>query len=399
MRRRGWNPDVFSPTRAGDGWLIRVKPPEQRLAAAAARRLASMATRWGSGAIEITTRASLQLRGVSEAAFADLAAALREAGLASDDPALEQRRNILVSPLAGDDPTIAGDPLALARALAQRLADPAYAALSQKFSAVIDGGGVLPLSGWRADIRITVREDGVGIAALDGTTLTCLAEEAPAAALTLAARMTLETRPPAPPPPPPPAGFLPYHGPDPGPCPGEARGAFALVPPFGAMRAPMLAALADLSEGFGDGWLRLAPGRVALIAGVAAARAGDLARAARAAGFITDPAAPSLGLIACIGAPDCAGGDAPSRADAAALAALLDDGVARPIHVSGCAKGCAHVGPAPVTLTGVGRDADGGGRYDLAFDASTEHVGLRAAHRLLSIAEAAALLNRGAARE
>lgn len=344
MRRRGWNPDVFSPMLAGDGWLIRIKPPEQRLTAAAARGLAAMATRWGSGAIEITTRASLQLRGIAEAAFADLAAALREVGLASGDPALEQRRNILVSPLAGDDPTITGDPLALARALAQHLADPAYAALSQKFSAIVDGGGVLPLTGFRADIRIMVREDGVDIAALDGTSCAFRAEEAPAMALALAAGLGFETRPPAPPPPRPPAGFLRY--------PGAARGAFALVPPFGVMLAPMLAALAALSEGFGDGWLRLAPGRVALIAGVPAARAAALAQAAGAAGFITDPAAPSLGLIACIGAPECAGGDAPSRADAAALAALLESGVPRPIHVSGCAKGCARSLPSELVLAG-----------------------------------------------
>ncbi len=374
--------------RAGDGWLVRIKPPAQRLTAASARELAGMAARWGNGAIEITTRASLQFRGIREAAFADLAAAMRAAELASDDPALEQRRNILVSPLAGDDPTIAGDPLALAGALGRHLADPACAGLSQKFSAVIDGGGVLSLAGLRADIRITLREDGVDIAALDGTSRTCRAEEAPAIALALAAALTFEARPPAPPPPPPPAGFLPY--------PQQTRGAFAVVAPFGAMRAPMLAALADLSEAFGDGLLRLAPGRAALIGSVSMARAAALAQAAQAAGFITDATAPSLGLIACIGAPDCAGGDAPSRADAAALAALLDDGVVRPIHVSGCAKGCAHVGPAPVTLTGVGRRADGRGLYDLAFDASTDRVGLQADHRLLSIADAAALLNRRA---
>ncbi len=385
MRRRGWNPDVFAPMRAGDGWLVRVKPPEQRMTAAMVGDLAEMAARWGNGVIEITTRASLQLRGIDEAAFTPLAIALQEAGLAAADPALEQRRNILVSPLAGDDPTITGDPLALGRALAAGLADPAWAGLSQKFSAIVDGGGVLPLSCVRADIRLRTEARLVTITALDGTMIRADAKEAAGAALALAARTEIEARPPAPPPSQPPVGFIAY--------PGHRRGAFALVPPFGDLRPRMLTALAALSERFGDGWLRLFPGRVFLIAGVDEENAAPLAAAAAAAGFLTDRSAPSLGLIACIGAPECAGGDSPSRADAAALASLLSPNVPRPLHISGCAKGCAHVGPAPVTLIGVGRGADGSGLYDLAFAASADHVGLQADHRLLSIAEAAALLN------
>jgi precorrin-3B synthase len=59
-------------------------------------------------------------------------------------------------------------------------------------------------------------------------------------------------------------------------------------------------------------------------------------------------------IIACVGAPGCASATVPARADAALLDAMgLTD-----LHVSGCAKGCAHPGPA---RTLVGRD----GRYDL----------------------------------
>ncbi len=59
-------------------------------------------------------------------------------------------------------------------------------------------------------------------------------------------------------------------------------------------------------------------------------------------------------VIACPGAPACASASVPARADAARLEALGYGGV----HVSGCAKGCAHPGAA---RTLVGRD----GRYDL----------------------------------
>ena len=53
-----------------------------------------------------------------------------------------------------------------------------------------------------------------------------------------------------------------------------------------------------------------------------------------------------------------------TRADGARLAGYLGAGVvaAVPVHVSGCAKGCAHPGPAALTLVGAE------GRYDLVMD-------------------------------
>ena len=69
-----------------------------------------------------------------------------------------------------------------------------------------------------------------------------------------------------------------------------------------------------------------------------------------APGFLSQPSP----ITACPGAPACSSGTVPARADAARLQAA---GLAN-LHVSGCAKGCAH--PAAAT-TLVGRD----GRYDL----------------------------------
>ncbi len=58
-------------------------------------------------------------------------------------------------------------------------------------------------------------------------------------------------------------------------------------------------------------------------------------------------------MVACPGAPACASGLIPARALAAEIAEALpasDEGIA--VHVSGCAKGCAH--PAPALLTVIG---------------------------------------------
>jgi precorrin-3B synthase len=53
-------------------------------------------------------------------------------------------------------------------------------------------------------------------------------------------------------------------------------------------------------------------------------------------------------MIACPGSPACASAAADIRADADRLTTLVPlDGE---LHLSGCAKGCAHPGPAALTL-------------------------------------------------
>ena len=66
------------------------------------------------------------------------------------------------------------------------------------------------------------------------------------------------------------------------------------------------------------------------------------------ADLITEADDPALRVIACSGAPRC--GEA--HADTRALAAVLAPHIApdAKLHVSGCAKGCAHSGSATITL-------------------------------------------------
>ena len=56
-------------------------------------------------------------------------------------------------------------------------------------------------------------------------------------------------------------------------------------------------------------------------------------------------------VAACAGAPACPQAGGPTRPLARALAAGVPRGAM--LHVSGCAKGCAHPGPAAVTLVAV----------------------------------------------
>jgi len=407
---KGWCPSLFEPMASGDGLLVRVKPRGAMLTAPAARTLAAAASRWGNGVIEATGRASLQVRGLSQGAVGPFAAAMVAAGLADADAAVERRRVIVATPLAGDDPAASRHAAPVAAALERMLAaETRLAALPSKFGFLVDGGGALGLAGVAADIRVRLTGESCEVAA-DGSALIATAGAAGAAEaamklahafLILAAGVTPAPRrmkalfesvgadavfaaaglaitasgsPAAARPRRTPIGWLPYA------C-GE-RGAFGLGLPFGTMAASDLAALADAAERFGDGTLRVTPWRVLVAVGVVPRAAAALRDVGTGRGLIVDPADSRLAVVACPGCPACASATVDTRAVAAALAAL---GLPGTVHVSGCAKGCAHPGPAAITL--VGHD----GRYGIVRHGRAAD---ELAERELIAAEAVALLGR-----
>jgi precorrin-3B synthase len=93
---------------------------------------------------------------------------------------------------------------------------------------------------------------------------------------------------------------------------------------------------------------------------------------AAALGFVTAPDDPRTRISACIGSEGCASGHIPARAVAAQLAPhLAPDTI---LHVSGCAKGCAHPRRADVTLVG---QADGYGLVIAGMAGDTPQALLR----------------------
>jgi precorrin-3B synthase len=71
-------------------------------------------------------------------------------------------------------------------------------------------------------------------------------------------------------------------------------------------------------------------------------------------GFVVRTDDPRRHVVACAGAPICMSAHIASRTIGplvAATAAPLIDGSFK-IHVSGCAKGCAHAAPAALTIVG-----------------------------------------------
>ena len=95
--------------------------------------------------------------------------------------------------------------------------------------------------------------------------------------------------------------------------------------------------------------------------------------------LIADPADPRLRVAVCVGKPRCPSASVETFALARRLSADLPEG--RVLHVSGCAKGCAHPGTANFTLTG--RD----GRFDLILNGKPADLPLRQGIRAEDISD------------
>ena len=388
---KGWCPTLLSPMESGDGWLARVKPSAGCVSAEAARLIADAARRHGNGHIDLTSRANLQIRGLSPRSAEDFAEIIIGAGLASADPSLEAVRNVMASTLGPDDPSASFDSHAVARDIEAMLAkEPALWARPPKFCILVDGGGELPLADITADIMVRVHQgkfavslDGGALVALCaasslGRTVKALAlaflrltaqssdpprrmrtlvmadgeeaifAEASVTAAPAPAGLTPETKSPI--------GLISLED--------QAASAFGVGLPFGRIDADALHALADISELHGDGRLRTTPWRTLLLTGIITVDTQRLTEEVTALGLIADPKDPRLNILACVGAPSCMSATVDTRGDAARLAAAIGTTHNDTLHVSGCSKSCAHRGSASLTL--VGR----AGRYDLIRDGS-----------------------------
>ena len=345
---KGWCPDAWRPMQAGDGLLVRVRPPLGRLTRAEVLGLCEATKTYGRGRIEITARANLQIRGVGEGTWRDLVAALLALGLVDPDPAREAKRNVLVVPdwCDGDDSH------GIATALLAQL--DALPSVPGKVGFAVDAGVAPMLSEASADFRVERDSDGGLLVRADGRETGMALEPRDAAdALVALARWFVESGGIG-------SGRMAHHlAPLPAWAQGGSRPAPARAPlwpgahalgaiygtAFGTIEADTLAAaLADADA------VRFTPWRQLLLEG-AAARARD--------GLIDDPASPVLRVEACPGAPDCPQASVATRPLATALATRMTG----TLHVSGCAKGCACRRSTDIVLTG--RD----GRFDIAFAA------------------------------
>lgn len=356
---KGWCPGALRPMQSGDGLVVRVRPPGGRLSPAQAIAIATAATTYGNGIIDLSARANLQLRGVTEVSHRPLIEALRAQGLIDPDIETESLRNLIVTPFRTSPPSPShGGEGGHAAESVDVLAVTLTSALARmprlpgKFGFALDPGPRPVLSGASVDIRVERSEGGALILRPEGHPLgqpvTDLAADAIAMAewfiakggvtdgrgrmAALIARGNV-----------PPGCDTAPAKPLPQPLPGLHPDGALVALAFGQMRAKTLQALAALGHE-----LRPTPWRMLLLAGVEALP--DMPD------LITDPAHPILRVIACTGAPACPQGLGDTRQLARILAPALPEG--RMLHVSGCAKGCAHPAPADLTLVATAQGYD-----------------------------------------
>jgi precorrin-3B synthase len=388
---KGWCPGALRPMQSGDGLVVRIRPPMGRLTPTQAAAIAHAAKTHGNGIIDLSARANLQLRGVTEASHPRLIDDLRAHSLIDLDIETETLRNLIVTPFRTSPPPPSpphtgegspqGQPARTTPAPGtslpptwgrdgegghpashaidtDTLAATLTAALTRmpqlpgKFGFALDTGPRPALTQASADIRVERGPDGGLILRPEGHPLgqpvTDLAADATAMAnwfvanggitngrgrmAALTARGSV-----------PPNCTLAPADPLPTPSPGLHPDGALVALAFGQMRAETLHALAEL-----DHEIRPTPWRMLLLVGATTLPA--------IPGLITNPADPILRITACTGAPVCPQGLADTRHLARQLAPHL--AATQTLHLSGCAKGCAHPGPADLTLTATGQGYD-----------------------------------------
>jgi precorrin-3B synthase len=378
-QRRGACPGLSAPMQTGDGLLVRLLP-SGTIPLAAFAALCAAARVHGNGVIEITSRGSIQVRGLSAASALEFAAAVAALDIATEDGV-----PILCNALAGLDAEEIFDVTPLAAELRHAIAQSARASrLSPKVSMVIDGGGAMGLDAIAADIRLGARPANGGIALRisvggDETRAAELGYVAPAHATEAAMRLldviardgrTARAR-----------DMIAVAGEgsfrsavarllvaaplreseDPARHSGAAIATHPLRDgtvacgiglAFGHAEARSLERLIEAAQAAGATGLRAAPGRALLAIGLTSEMTAGFIAAAERLGFITRADDPRRSVVACAGAPICASAYIASRALAPAIAASGAAQLGGTIHISGCAKGCAHAAAAALTIVG-----------------------------------------------
>lgn len=362
-------PGALETHAAADGALARIRIPGGDLTDVQLRVLASAARSLGDGALELTSRGNLQLRGLPPGAEPELGRLLAAAGLLPSTTH-ERVRNVLASTLSG---RIGGqvDVRPWVTALDAGLcSDPALAQLPGRFLVTLDdgrgdvaslGGDVgllalgpasvaLLLGGTDIGLRATP-EDAVSLAlaaaraflaerAEQGGTawrLVELADGVERVAARLPGSRTEPVRVPT--------------APDIGPvgefAQNDGRTALVAVVPLGRLSADQSVLLAATATE-----LQVTPWRSVVLPDLPDASA---AAALAGAGLVVDRGSPWLRVTACAGLPGCAKSRADVRADAAAAVAVgtLPAGGARQ-HWVGCERRCGRPRGAVVDVVATG---------------------------------------------
>ena len=411
---------LFYVAPAQDSFMCRLRVPNGILSAWQMRGLADAADSFGGGYADVTTRANLQIREIGAAHAIDMLLAVQALGLTSRGSGADNIRNITGSPTAGIDPQEIHDTRPLCSAMHHYILNHREMyGLPRKFNIAFDGGGRVPVLEDTNDIgfvacRVTGGagfEPGVyfrlqlgGITGhLDFAFETGILLK-PAECVTVAGAVVrafiahgdrtnrLKAR-------------LKYvldrmgreafiaevekeygaplrraAGADVAPRPMADKGGhigvyaqkqagfnyLGLVLPVGRLTSGQMRGLAEISERFGSGTLRLTVWQNLLISDVADRDVGICIAAINALGLGIEASAIRRGLVACTGNAGCKFSASNTKGHALRLADYLEMRVAVDlpinIHLTGCHHSCAqhYVGDIGLLACKVDLDKEGG---------------------------------------
>jgi ferredoxin-nitrite reductase len=408
---------LFYVAPSQDAFMLRLRLPGGIVNARQARGLAYVAERFGGGAVDITTRANLQIREIGAAHPIDVLTAIDELGLTSRGAGADNIRNLTGSPAAGIDPHELYDTRPLCRALYHHILNHRELfGLPRKFNIAFDGGGQLAVLEDTNDIGFAAVRVGpdkpmpAGIYfrmmlggltghrsfAVDAGVLLTPDEVVPAAVAVVKAfiahgdrtdrhkarlkylidrwgipRLMEEA-----------AAYLPFAWRVAGPEINEPRSPIdrqghigiheqtqqglcyiGAVPAVGRLSGGQLRGLAAIAETYGSGTLRLTVWQSLLISGIKREEVAAAAAEIEALGLSVKPSAVRAGLIACTGNVGCKFALADTKRHALALADHLDARLAIDmplnIHLTGCPNSCAQHAVGDIGLLATKLDAGG----------------------------------------
>jgi sulfite reductase beta subunit-like hemoprotein len=372
-------PGVLRLHDAQDGGVARIRLPGGRIGVTQLRAVAD-ASSLGNGIVELTSRASIQIRGLDEGSAPAAERLLSDAGLL---PAREHDRvrNILASPLGGRHPDALALTDDLVRAVDEALcADQALAELPGRFLfEVDDASGIrsqhtadvtlqatrasgrdraavafsLVLGGRATDIRVPA--DRAALLAIEAARafLALRAEigssawrvkDLPGGPAEIAGRLggalvglaepiVPDVRTPVE------VGVLSQH---------DGRVSVSAQIPLGQLDPPRLLALSALAADV-DGDVRLSPWRTVTLVDVGAASSGAVRDGLEQIGLVVSPGSGWLGLSACVGRGACANARFDVREWARRRAVSRPAGLIE--HWSGCEHRCGEPAQAAVTIS------------------------------------------------
>ena len=377
--RRGWCPSALKPMTTGDGLLMRLRAPLGKLSLAQAQGLAEAAARHGNGVIDLTSRANLQVRGLTEASHRALIDDLAGLDLLDSGPDSamlpELPCTLIASPFA--EPA---DLLPLRAALEAKLRGEArLEGLPPKFCIVLDEVAAPLFNDIPAHLRILfeARGGGATICGEHGAAMATaeiperVVKRALAAVLSphgdekaghavFAAKLGEALAP----------NLLTSRDKSPegsssrsverhraenllGPFRHGRRQHAGIGVSFSSMQAHCLVGLVSAMRVAGAAELRLTPWQMLIVPDIDTSAVPHLIAAASRFSFIVAGDDPRRAVSACAGKPDCASACLPVRDDAMLLAQLLgtrlhQNGVH--VHLSGCEKACSRSQRANYTL-------------------------------------------------